>query len=231
PAYLDGAAAAHRGQDFHASQSPIASNPHEPMTPIVGRVGPVQRRLSIPQPHRHIHASAAMDARTVLDIATRVSVALARVVWFPISKAINLVIILLLPFYNVITFFLLPFIHLGQAVIRVLSIPFSVKWLERIETLYVYLGTASLIGCITGAVLFVIFRFLSSTLKIDAPVVPREPEKGRTAAEYRAARRVKKEDSIDHSPSATPVVLKKVAGPRRRGLLSQAIIEEEDSDF
>jgi len=76
-----------------------------------------------------------MDARTVLDIATRVSVALARVVWFPISKAINLVIILLLPFYNVITFFLLPFIHLGQAVIRVLSIPFGVKWLERIEVL------------------------------------------------------------------------------------------------
>ncbi|CAN9396834.1 unnamed protein product [Alternaria alternata] len=172
-----------------------------------------------------------MDARTVLDIATRVSVALARVIWFPISKAINLVIILLLPFYNVITFFLLPFIHLGQAVIRVLSIPFSVKWLERIETLYVYLGTASLIGCITGAVLFVIFRFLSSTLKIDTPVVPREPEKERTAAEYRAARRAKKEDSINHSPSATAVVLKKVAGPRRRGLLSQAIIEEEDSDF
>merc|ERR1712137_111528 len=156
---------------------------------------------------------------------------LPRVIWFPISKAINLVIILLLPFYNVITFFLLPFIHLGQAIIRVLSIPFSVKWLERIETLYVYLGTASLIGCITGTVLFVIFRFLSSTLKIDTPIVPREPEKGRTAAEYRAARRVKKEDSIDHSPSATPVVLKKVAGPRRRGLLSQAIIEEEDSDF
>ena len=135
PAYLDGAAAAHRGQDFHASQSPIASKPHEPMTPIVGLVGPVQRRLSIPQPHRHINASAAMDARTVLDIATRVSVALARVIWFPISKAINLVIILLLPFYNVITFFLLPFIHLGQAIIRVLSIPFSVKWLERIEVL------------------------------------------------------------------------------------------------
>lgn len=135
PAYLDGAAAAHRGQDFHASQSPIASKPHEPMTPIVGLVGPVQRRLSIPQPHRHINASAAMDARTVLDIATRVSVALARVIWFPISKAINLVIILLLPFYNVITFFLLPFIHLGQAIIRVLSIPFSVKWLERIEVI------------------------------------------------------------------------------------------------
>lgn len=99
------------------------------------------------------------------------------------------------------------------------------------KTLYVYFGTASLIGCITGTIIFVIFRFLSSTLKIDAPIVPKEPEQGRTAAEYRAARRVKREEPIDHSPSATPVVLKKVAGPRRRGLLSQAIIEEEDSDF
>jgi hypothetical protein len=100
-----------------------------------------------------------------------------------------------------------------------------------VQTLYVYLGTAGLIGCITGTILFVIFRSLSSTLNIDAPIVPKQREKGRTAAEYRAARRVNKEDSIDHSPSATPVVLKKVPGPRRRGLLSQAIIEEEDSDF
>ncbi|KAL1793737.1 hypothetical protein ACET3X_008719 [Alternaria dauci] len=172
-----------------------------------------------------------MDAATVLDVVTRVAVVLAHVIWFPISKLINLAIILLRPFYNVTTFFLLPFIRLGQAIIRVLSIPFSAKWLERIETLYVYLGTAGLIGCITGTVLFVVFRFLSSTLKIDATVVPVEHEQGRTAAEYRAARRVKKEECIDHSPSATPVVLKKVPGPRRRGLLSQVIIEEEDSDF
>ncbi|KAI4678911.1 uncharacterized protein J4E88_006199 [Alternaria novae-zelandiae] len=172
-----------------------------------------------------------MDASTVFSVVARISVQLAHVIWFPINKLINLVVILLLPFYNVITFVLLPFIHLGQSIIRVLSIPFSVKWLERIETLYVYFGTASLIGCITGTIIFVIFRFLSSTLKIDAPIVPKEPEQGRTAAEYRAARRVKKEEPIDHSPSVTPVVLKKVAGPRRRGLLSQAIIEEEDSDF
>jgi hypothetical protein len=74
-----------------------------------------------------------MDAATVLSITARVSVLTAHVIWFPIQKIINLVIILLLPFYNVITFVLLPFIHLGQAIIRLLSIPFSVKWLERIE--------------------------------------------------------------------------------------------------
>jgi hypothetical protein len=74
-----------------------------------------------------------MDATTVLSVVARLSVQLAHVIWFPINKLINLVVILLLPFYNVITFVLLPFIHLGQSIIRVLSIPFSVKWLERIE--------------------------------------------------------------------------------------------------
>jgi len=74
-----------------------------------------------------------MDATTVLSVVARIAVQLAHVIWFPINKLINLVVILLLPFYNVITFVLLPFIHLGQSIIRVLSIPFSVKWLERIE--------------------------------------------------------------------------------------------------
>jgi hypothetical protein len=95
---------------------------------------------------------------------------------------------------------------------------------------YVYLGTAGLIGCLTGAVLFLIFRLLSSTLNMDSTIVPQSEDKGRTAAAYRAARREKME-MTKQSPSASPIVLKKVAGPRRRGLLSQAIIEEEDSDF
>ena len=83
----------------------------------------------------------------------------------------------------------------------------------------------------TGTILFIIFKFLSSSLHIDGPLVPEARENGRTTAEYRAARRERKDESFDHSPIATPVVLKKVPGSRRRGLLSQAIIEEEESDF
>jgi hypothetical protein len=97
-----------------------------------------------------------------------------------------------------------------------------------LQTLYVFLGTAGLIGCLTGGIIFTVYKFLSSSLNIDGTIAR---EKGRTTAGYRAQRRVKREDMVDHSPRATPVVLKKVAGPRRRGLLSQAIIEEEDSDF
>ncbi|KAF1838985.1 hypothetical protein BDW02DRAFT_272068 [Decorospora gaudefroyi] len=168
------------------------------------------------------------DATTIFFLVLHI---LKQLISWPLIKLTNAIIILLSPFYNVITFILLPFVHLGRAVIGVLSIPFTVKWLERIETLYVYLGTAALVGCITGTIVFAIFKVMSSSLNIDATIVPKTRHQGRTTAEYRAARRVKKEGIIDHSPSATPVVLKKVAGPRRRGLLSQAIMEEEDSDF
>jgi hypothetical protein len=74
-----------------------------------------------------------MDPTTVFFVAVRICVQLAYLIWFPIHKIINLAIILLRPFYNVITFVLLPFIHLGHAIIGVLSIPFSIRWLERIE--------------------------------------------------------------------------------------------------
>jgi hypothetical protein len=97
--------------------------------------------------------------------------------------------------------------------------------------LYIYLGTAALIGSMTGAVIFIIFKFISSSLNIDSAIVPRPHDWARTTAEFRAARRDKKEVSKDFSPPSTPVVLKKASGSRRKGLLSQAIIEEEDSDF
>jgi hypothetical protein len=74
-----------------------------------------------------------------MDISTAITISIAAVrvtgliIWWPISKLINATIILLAPFYTVITFILLPFIHFGGAIIRVLAIPFTVKWLERIE--------------------------------------------------------------------------------------------------
>jgi hypothetical protein len=91
--------------------------------------------------------------------------------------------------------------------------------------LYIYLGTAGLIGCLTGGILFILFKSVSSSLHLDKAVVRNQ---GRTTAEYRFARRKRKE-SLHHLPHPTPVVLNKFE--ERRGLLSQAIIEEEDSDF
>jgi hypothetical protein len=104
--------------------------------------------------------------------------------------------------------------------------------LTILQTLYVYLGTAALVGCMTGAIIFVLFRFISSSLNIDSAIVTQPRERSRTAADYRAARREKKEEEpLDYSTPSTPVVLKKIPGSRSKGLLSQAIIEEEDSDF
>lgn len=81
----------------------------------------------------------------------------------------------------------------------------------------------------TGAVLYFIFKFLSSSLSIDAASGAR-PRKGRTTAEFRATRREKQDQMLAPSPP-TPVVVDKAPGRRGRGLLSQTIVEEEDSDF
>ncbi|KAH7074623.1 hypothetical protein BKA63DRAFT_316942 [Paraphoma chrysanthemicola] len=157
--------------------------------------------------------------------------AILYIIWWPISQVVRAVVFILSPVWTLCSFILLPIIHLARVVINIVTFPFSTKWLDRIETLYIFLGTAGLIGCATGAVLFIIFKFVSSSLNIDNATVPQRRPQGRTTAEYRAAWREKKEESINHSPASTPVVLKKVAGSHRRGLLSQAIIEEEDSDF
>ncbi|OAL02731.1 hypothetical protein IQ06DRAFT_217203 [Phaeosphaeriaceae sp. SRC1lsM3a] len=152
-------------------------------------------------------------------------------VWWPVDKLLKGIVLVLAPIWTFVSFILLPFIHLAQTITSILTFPFRGAWLERIETLYIYLGTAALIGCVTGVVIFIVFKFISSSLAIDSSLVPQPRERARTTAEFQAARREKKERSLDSSQASTPVVLKKVPGPRHRGLLAQAIIEEEDSDF
>jgi hypothetical protein len=78
-----------------------------------------------------------MDTVDIIKTVTAIVVVTAEFIWWPIGKLINAIIyttiLLLSPFYNVIIFILLPFIHFANAIITVISIPFSVKWLERIE--------------------------------------------------------------------------------------------------
>jgi hypothetical protein len=101
---------------------------------------------------------------------------------------------------------------------------------KPLQTLYIYLGTATLIGGLTGGVLFAIYSFLSSSLNIDSAASPTPPKQGRTPAEFQAARREKQQKAVDREPP-TPVLLDKPPSSRRRGLLSQTIDEEEDSDY
>jgi hypothetical protein len=88
----------------------------------------------------------------------------------------------------------------------------------------------------TGAVVFMLFKFVSSSLNLEAATVHLPRDRSRTTADFRTEqrekkKRVKKAESLEVSPAHTPVILKRVPGARRQGLLSQAIIEEEDSDF
>ncbi|KAF2630366.1 hypothetical protein BU25DRAFT_256988 [Macroventuria anomochaeta] len=154
---------------------------------------------------------------------------LTNAIRFIVSPVLHAVVFILSPIWIVGSFMLLPFIHLAKGLFHIITLPLQVKWLERIETLYIYLGTAGLIGCMTGAVLYFIFKFLSSSLSIDATSRVK-PRKGRTTAEFRSARR-EKQDRILASMPPTQVVLDKASRRRRHGLLSQTIVEEEDSDF
>jgi hypothetical protein len=172
------------------------------------------------------------------------------IVWWPIKQILKSIVVLLTPLWTLAGFILLPFVHLARTVSNIITFPFSVQWLDRIEvrigftpqsevltlsqTVYIYLGTAALIGCLTGGLVFIFFKLLSSSLNIDSAPVPQPRDRTRTTAEFRAARREKKEEPVepmDYPPACTPTVLNKVVGSRRKGLLSQAIIEEEDSDF
>ncbi|KAF1933672.1 uncharacterized protein M421DRAFT_1051 [Didymella exigua CBS 183.55] len=165
---------------------------------------------------------------------------IVHLVWWPISKLITtvrillspllrLVVFLLSPIWVVGSFLVLPFVHLVRGLYHIFTLPLQVKWLERIETLYIYLGTAGLIGCVTGAVLYFIFKFLSSSFNIDA-TSRSKPRKARTTTEFRAARREKQHQTLAPSPPIS-VVVDKARGRRGLGLLSQIIVEEEDSDF
>src|SRR5690242_14359493 len=129
-----------------------------------------------------------------MDKAIVNTLAVVQWLWWPISKLIgalrfllspvlHAVLFILSPIAIVAGFLLLPFIHLAKGLFYLVTLPLQVKWLERIEvsscmntglaasakinqTLYIYLGTAGLIGCMTGAVLYFIASFLSSSLSI-----------------------------------------------------------------
>jgi uncharacterized membrane protein YccF (DUF307 family) len=57
------------------------------------------------------------------------------VIWWPFSKLFKGIAFLLAPLWTLASFVLLPFIHLAHTVINIVTFPFSVQWLERIEVL------------------------------------------------------------------------------------------------
>ncbi|OCK98042.1 uncharacterized protein K441DRAFT_604801 [Cenococcum geophilum 1.58] len=148
---------------------------------------------------------------------------------YPIVKLVQWLLIALSPLWYAVQFFLLPLTHLGHVLLGTFLFPFHPQLLSNIETIYIYLGVAGLIGFVAGGFIHLCFGFLSAVLNIDS-TAGNTQEKGRTAASYRAARRKKKMQSLDY-PLSPPLLKTEETIQPQRGLLSQTIIEEEDSDF
>ncbi|KAF2253906.1 hypothetical protein BU26DRAFT_516174 [Trematosphaeria pertusa] len=164
------------------------------------------------------------DARAILSTVLYCA-------WWPTSKLLLAIRAILSPFWAILQFVFLPLIYLVHAILAVILLPFRLHLLERFETIYIWLGIASLIGCVTGGALFLLFRILSSALNIDAAAAESKTrDRGRTAKEYRAARHERKRAAADGFSSSSSTAVHKAAKPDRRGLSSQTIIEEE-SEF
>lgn len=55
------------------------------------------------------------------------------ILWWPINQILKGIVFLLTPVWTLVSFILLPFIHLAHIIITIITFPFSVQWLERIE--------------------------------------------------------------------------------------------------
>ncbi|KAI9714903.1 MAG: hypothetical protein M1820_000192 [Bogoriella megaspora] len=133
------------------------------------------------------------------------------------------------PVYHALAFLVLPVVYVGHFLQYLVTLPFY--FLAQFETLYIYLGVASLVGLVTGVTVYVILQLISSVFGLYAEEEKSELPK-RTVASYRAARRKKKLGNVRDS-IMSPVYLSRSEKESNThlGLLSQTILEEDDSDF
>ncbi|KAF4303121.1 hypothetical protein GTA08_BOTSDO09251 [Botryosphaeria dothidea] len=160
--------------------------------------------------------------------ATLLLTALYYTLCLPVYTLFRALALVLSPLYYGLQFVLLPFIYLARFGSRVIVFPFVL--LARLETLYVYLGVAGIIGVCAGGILYFIFSALKSTFNLDSY----DEGYGVTAAEYRAAR-CKRKAGEDYA--SAPVLMdtscrfKDFRLLKQRDLLAQTILEEDDSDY
>ncbi|KUJ20208.1 uncharacterized protein LY89DRAFT_682982 [Mollisia scopiformis] len=129
---------------------------------------------------------------------------------------------------------LAPFLYLGQYIIAGCLLPLTL--LSKLETVYIYLGVAAVIGLFTGTVLYLSSSMLESLFNLT----PSPDDNGRTAASVRATREkekleqvwqssiIKEEDGISMEKYAEWVERNTTQRSDDHGLLSQTILEEDD---
>ncbi|KAL1642051.1 hypothetical protein SLS58_005639 [Diplodia intermedia] len=146
----------------------------------------------------------------------------------PASAILHALLTILSPLYYALQFVLLPFIYLAHFTWHAVVFPFVM--LAKLETLYVYLGVAGIVGVTTGGMLYLSFSVLKTALNLDS----HEEFSGATAAEYRAARRKKKASQRNIGASVSTDSSGRLRGnvpSKKRDLLSQTILEEGGADY
>lgn len=113
---------------------------------------------------------------------------------------------------------------------------------RSVQTLYIYVGVALLVGVATGATLHYASAFLTGLMNLESQ--PEEEPRGRTVASYRARRTDKLQQQKTRPPMIPPIVTSpKIEGAfkdefaklrerdtqPRRSLLTSTILEEDDS--
>ncbi|KAK7531280.1 uncharacterized protein J3D65DRAFT_637124 [Phyllosticta citribraziliensis] len=148
----------------------------------------------------------------------------------PLLTLVRWTLIIVAPLYFALQFVLLPILHLGRFSLHVVLLPLTL--LAKLETVYIYVGVASVIGILAGCMLHVSTRVLKSMFGLEntctkSPLV-------RSAADYRAERRRRRK--------RVPVAVPKPVEPlelhvprenrmsKQRSLWSQPILEEDDSE-
>lgn len=105
--------------------------------------------------------------------------------------------------------------------------------LTACQTLYIYLGIAALVGVGLGLLVSFVYEFLRKPLGLDES----SSSQSRTAKQYRTDKRKRKAKAAAPLMTAgylSPSHLSMSDGARMRrnkGLLSQTIMEEMDSDY
>ncbi|KAK3673649.1 hypothetical protein LTR78_006554 [Recurvomyces mirabilis] len=188
----------------------------------------------------------AVEGQDLLNVQSVFAVLTTYVIW-PIGLVVYYVLLYLAIailflakiLYTPVGWLLQPIIYMGQFLLIVLWTPF--RLLAKLETLYIYLGVAAVVGLAIGAVMRYLYGSLSGVLHLDTPPA-------RSAKEYRQAKRREKEKTaasfyppLHASPQSTSptqpsqayystsdAALKSRHG---KGLLNQTIMEEMDSDY
>ncbi|KAI6813205.1 hypothetical protein KC340_g16644 [Hortaea werneckii] len=120
-------------------------------------------------------------------------------IWWPIGTLLSFlakfVLYLAKLLYWPIGFLLQPVIYLARFILTCLLAPF--RLLVKLETLYIYLGTAALVGLIIGLIISLIYGSLSNIIGSNtAPAAAAAQSRLRSAREYRETKKRQKQNRL-----------------------------------